>query len=283
VSTPAAATPAAPPRTGGAFGVVSAFVARDFKVALSYRLSFVLDGFSTLFQILLFFFLSSLFDQAGFSGFAGLRQGYFAFAIVGLIMMRIIDVSLRTFAETMRGEQVLGTFEALMALPTSLSVVVLGSGTYNLLYGITVGGFMFGLALLLGAPFAISPLGAVIVLIAFVATLAFFTSVGILVAAVIVVFKQGMGLIGVVTQFLSLLGGVYFPVTVFPAPIQAVAELLPFTWSLQILRGALLDGTLLWQRLGWLAAVAALSVPLSLWLLRVAVDHARGKGTLAQY
>jgi ABC-2 type transport system permease protein len=198
-------------------------------------------------------------------------------------MMRIIDVSLRTFAETMRGEQVLGTFEALMALPTSLSVVVLGSGTYNLLYGITVGGFMFGLALLLGAPFGLTPMGAVIALTAIVATLAFFTSVGIVVAAVIVVFKQGMGLIGVVTQFLSLLGGVYFPVTVFPGPIQAVAELLPFTWSLQILRGALLDGALLWQRLGWLIAVAVLSVPLSLWLLRVAVDHARGKGTLAQY
>jgi ABC-2 type transport system permease protein len=267
----------------GALAAVAAFLRRDLKVALSYRLSFILDGFSTIFQILLFFFLSSLFDQAGFSGFAGLRQGYFAFAVIGLIMMRVIDVSLRTFAETLRGEQVLGTFEALMALPTSLPVLVLGSGAYNLLYGTAMGMFMLLLAALLGAPFIVSWTTLAVAVVAFLASLALFAAVGVVVAAAIVVFKQGMGLIGVVTQFLALLGGVYFPVTVFPGPLRAVAEVLPFTWSLQILRGALLDGELLWGRLGMLCAVAVVCVPASLWVLRAAVDHARLKGTLAQY
>jgi AraC family transcriptional activator of pobA len=38
----------------------------------------------------------------------------------------------------------------------------------------------------------------------------------------------------------ALLGGVYFPIELLPGPIQAVAELLPFTWGLEVMRGALL-------------------------------------------
>lgn len=265
---------------GSAF---AAFIRRDFITAVSYRLPFVLDLFASVVQLLMFFFLGQIVDQADLSDGVGLASGYFPFVVVGLVMTRIVDTALRSFSSKMRTEQTIGTFEALIATPASLSVLVLGSAAYNLLYGMVSGVVMLALGVGFGVRFDVSLASMIGGLLGLLASLAFFAAIGVAVAAFIVVYKQGQAVLGMATSVLGLLGGAYFPVSVFPGPLRAIALVNPLKWSLDVLRAALLDGVVLWSSLAALSVAAAVLLPLALRLLRAAVDRARRDGTLAQY
>jgi ABC-2 type transport system permease protein len=113
--------------------VVAAFVRRDFRINISYRASFALEVFSSIFILALFFYLGRVVDKADFAASQGLTGGYFGYAAVGLALLSIVQVSLASFSRKLNEEQTTGTFEALMATPASPSLIVLGSAVYELL------------------------------------------------------------------------------------------------------------------------------------------------------
>ncbi len=263
---------------------IGAFVRRDWKIARSYRLQFVLDICAIPVALGLFYFLSRLIDGGRLPTDADLSQGYFAFAAVGLAVLRMAQTALNSFSSRLRSEQTTGTFETLLSSPVSSSVVVLGSATFDLLRA-TVGGvvtllvaMLFGLRLQLGVGTVLS------ILVGLPALIATFATVGVVVASFSVVFKQVTALLGMVTAVLALLAGVYFPVEILPGPLQALANVLPFTWGVDVLRAGLLRGEMAeGRRLGLLVGFAVVSLPLALWLFGRAVDYARRRGTLTQF
>lgn len=265
---------------GAAF---AAFIRRDFITAMSYRLPFVMDTLSSIVQLVMFFFLGEIVDRGDLGAGRGLGSGYFSFVVIGLVMTRIIDRALISFSSRLRTEQTVGTFEALIATPASLPVVVLGSAAYDLLYGMVAGIAMLGMGVGFGLRFDVTLSSAVGGALCLLASLAFFAAGGVLVAAFIVVYKQGQAVLGMATSVLALLAGAYVPVNVFPTPLRTLALINPLRWSLDVMRSALLDATVLWPSLLALVAAAVLLIPLSLGLLRRAVDRARREGTLAQY
>ncbi len=262
---------------------LGAFIRRDWKIARSYRLQFLLDVCAIPLALGMFYFLSRLIDAGRLPSHADLSQGYFAFAAVGLAVLRMAQTALNTFSARLRSEQTTGTFETLLSSPVSSSVVVLGSAAFDLLRA-TVGGvvtllvaMLFGLRLQLGVGTVLS------VLIGLPALIATFAAVGVVVAAFAVVFKQVTALLGMVTSVLALLAGVYFPVEILPGPLQTLSNLLPFTWGIDVLRAGLLRGELVGSRLGLLVGFAVVALPLALWLFGLAVDLARRQGTLTQF
>lgn len=262
---------------------MAAFVVRDWKTARSYRLQFVLDLATIPLALAMFFFLSRLVDKSGLPGDADLRKGYFAFAAVGLAVLRMAQAALASFTTKLRIEQTTGTFEALLSAPVSPSVVVLGSASFEILRATVAGVVTLLVAALFGVRFDVgagSVLGIVVGLPALMAT---FAAVGVVLAAVAVVFKQVEALLGLVTTGSALLAGIYFPIGVLPAPLRLIAEALPFTWGVDLLRAALLRGELAGGRLALLVGFALVALPLSLWLFRLAIDHARRRGTLTQF
>ncbi len=90
-------------------------------------------------------------------------------------------------------------------------------------------------------------------------------------------------LLGLITTGLALLAGVYFPTEVLPGPLEVIAEALPFTWGIDVLRAALLQGEVAGARLGLLVGFAVVSLPLSLWLFGLSIDRARRQGSLTQF
>ncbi len=282
IAVPASATAEASGRLS-ARGQIQAFVCRDWRIARSYRLQFVLDIFAIPVALGLFYFLSRLIDGGRLPTDADLSQGYFAFAAVGLAVLRMAQTALNSFSSRLRSEQTTGTFETLLSSPVSSSVVVLGSAAFDLLRA-TVGGvatllvaMLFGLRLQLGVGTVLS------ILVGLPALIATFAAVGVVVAAFAVVFKQVTALLGMVTAVLALLSGVYFPVGILPGPLENLANMLPFTWGIDVLRAGLLRGELVSGRLGLLVGFAVVALPLALWLFRHAVDFARRRGTLTQF
>lgn len=262
---------------------LAAFVLRDWRTARSYRLQFVLDLAGIPLTLALFFFLSRLVDKSGLPVDADLRKGYFAFAAVGIAVLRMAQTALSSFAVKLRTEQTTGTFEALLSTPVSSSVVVLGSASFEMMRATLSGVVTLLVAVLFGVRFDVG-LGSVVGLaLGLPALLATFAAIGVVVAAVAVVFKQVNALLALVTTGLALLAGVYFPIEVLPGPLRALADALPFTWGVDVLRAALLRGELAAGRLGLLVGFAVVALPPALWLFRASVDHARRGGTLTQF
>jgi ABC-2 type transport system permease protein len=100
------------------------------------------------------------------------------------------------------------------------------------------------------------------------------------------IFKRGdpVGfLLGTVGIFL---GGVFFPVSELPVPVQAVSYMLPITHGNMAFREIMLQGKPLAEvasQIFILAAFAAVFIPLSLFCFRKAVNRAQREGTLVQY
>jgi ABC-2 type transport system permease protein len=107
--------------------------------------------------------------------------------------------------------------------------------------------------------------------------------VGVAVAAFTVLFKRTTALLGMVISGLALLGGVYFPIDVFPEPLQTLANALPFTWGLDVLRGSLLGGNVDPLQLVGLLGSALVLLPPALLGFTLAIGRARRTGSLAQY
>ncbi len=264
--------------------VLGAFIRRDFRIHTSYRLGFVLQMSTIFFFLTLYYFLSRIVDQDKFASHQDITDNYFGYVAVGLALLSILQVGLSSFSRKMREEQTTGTFEALMATPTSPSLVVLASAVYDLLRSTAFASVLLGTAVLvfgLKLDTDISALGLGV--LALVGCLALFASLGVVVAAATVVFKQTTALSGMIVSGLALLSGTYFPTDVLPGWLQQIADILPFTWVFDVVRASLLGGHVEATRLAGLFGSAVILLPLAVFSFTVAVRRARSTGTLAQY
>jgi len=269
----------------GNLSVLAAFVRRDFSTARSYALPFALEMAQALVTLVLFFYLGTLVDGSRVSGGLGLQTSYFDFALIGLALFEIVQVTLVSFALKLRRDQETGTIEALLVTPARQTLVVIGGAAYDMVRATLLGALMlvlgvvlFGFRPTLSGPDAVLALAA-----AAPATMVFFAAVGISLAAFTIVFKETTAMVSFVAVGLALFGGVYYPVDVLPAGLDSLAQALPFTWAVDVFRAALLGGDIPAGRLFLLIGAALAAIPVAVALLHAALVHAKRTGTLAQY
>lgn len=268
---------------GWTWEVLRASLRRDWLTARSYRLPWVMEIAGTLFTLVLFFYVGRLVDQAEVEALAAYDGGYFAYVVVGLALLRIVQSALTAFTTTIRQQQTTGTLEAALSAAASPRAVILGSAGYVVLRAMVTGVAMLALAVPFGLRASPSVEGVVGVVAGMVLLVILFAALGIGVAAFTIVFKQAGPLTGLLAQALALLSGAYFPLDLLPGWLRMIGEALPFTWGLDVVRESLLTGEVPIDRLSLLAVGAALLFPASLWLATKAVARARSNGSLGHY
>ena len=261
----------------------AAFVRRDLKTEVSYRLSFVSEIAGIVFSLALFYFLARLVGPSAEPRMAAYGGDYFAFVLVGIAFYRYLSVALAAFSQAVSQGQAAGTLEAMLVSPTHPLALLLHSSLWPFLRAtLEVGVYLAAGALLFGFRSEHADLGAAALTL--VLTVLAFSSFGILSAAFVLVFKRGDPFAFVLGTLSALLGGVYYPVEVLPSWLRHAADLVPLTYALRGLRRAILGGASAAQilpDLGVLALFAAAGLPLSLWVFGRAMDRAKRDGTLA--
>ncbi len=265
-----------------------AFLVRDFQTELSYRLAFALSFLGLFVSATLWWFMArfvgavSSADQLR-STLGGLD--YYSFTLVGLMVSRFIDVAQSSYGAQIRGEQTTGTLEVMLVTPTRLAHIVLAGSTWSytmaaiqagmyLLFGIVVFGVQLNVGSILGA------------LAAFVFSVLALSGIGILSAAFVLYFKRGNPIDFVISMASLLFGNVLIPVSTMPEPVRWVSKLIPVTYAVGAVRGALLQGRSFRELLPDLAALAGFAlvlVPIGVLGARVAVRRAKREGSLVQY
>lgn len=123
-------------------------------------------------------------------------------------------------------------------------------------------------------------------LLVLILTVLVFSSLGILSASFVMVLKRGDPVTWMFNGLSTLLGGVYYPITVLPDWLQAISRLLPVTYALEAMRLALLQGASfaeLWPNILALLIFGVTLLPASLLIFRYAVRRAKEDGSLTHY
>jgi ABC-2 type transport system permease protein len=264
---------------------VPAFFRRDLLVLFSYRFAFVGDWLNLILQVVIFYFVGRMVDPSNLPVIRGVRVSYMEFVAIGIALTSFVQISLGRVISVIRGEQMMGTLEALVVTPTTLTTLQLGSVAYDLVYiPIRIALFLAFASAVFDVHLVLSGLGpAAGVLMFFIP---FVWGLGALGAAGVMTFRRGAGFVGIGLSVLTIASGTYFPVTLLPGWLEWVARHNPITLALHATRLSLLGGA------GWeavvpairvLAPVALVSIVIGVFALRAAVRRERRLGTLGLY
>ncbi len=261
------------------------FIRRDFLINLSYTFQFFLSWIGIIISIAIVYFVSKLFDKSGSHNLVEYGGKYFPFVFIGLIFYGYLIIALSSFSRNIRTEQMMGTLEAMFVTPTSVSTIILFTSLWNFIFNsISILIYLFFGIFLFKLSFTGANIFGVIVVLSL--TIVSFSSIGIISSAFIIVFKKGDPINWAMNLFSAFFGGVYFPVSILPIELQYISHILPITYSLRALRGALLKGysfKLLLPDIVILLSFCLILIPFSLIVFRYAVKKAKLDGTLAHY
>ncbi len=259
-----------------------AFLKRDFLSEVSYRTAFLLRIVGMLTSLLAFYFMTKMMDPDA-AGLNGIPP--FNWMLIGLAFQFYFSTALYSFSHRVRNEQMLGTLEAMLVSPTPTSLVIFSSAAFDFTYGLFRVILLLGFAtLIFGVTIHTNSLSAVALGVGL--TMLSSTGVGILAASFIIYFKRGDPINFLISGATTFLGNVFFPVEQLPEYLRPASDYVPITWSLRVVRGALLEGRSfhdLRRDLLGLAVLTAVVLPAGLVASRFAIRRAKREGTLVQY
>ena len=259
-----------------------AFIRRDFQSEISYRLSFVMQVFGMLFSVFAFYFMTKMMDPSS-EGLDGVRP--FEYILVGLMFQFYFSTALYGFSAKIRGEQMLGTLEAMLVSSTPTSMIIFSSAAWDFVYGgIRVAIYGIFAVFIFGVQLHTNSLGALA--LGVLLTLLSSVGLGILSASFILYFKRGDPINFLLSGMTTFFGTVLFPVEQLPESVRFIADYVPLAWSLRVVRGALLQGKTfseLAPDLIPLAVLTAILLPSGLFFSRFAIIKAKKEGSLVQY
>lgn len=258
---------------------IRALFLRDARIDLSYNFALALRAVAIGVGSLSLLFLDRIVDAP--DALAPYGGDYFAFALLGLALVRAVQPALTGPKDAITGAQADGTLEALLVRPVRLEVLLAGSVVYPLAFAIAEATFTLAVGVALGARY--TPAGLPVALLATALFVLAQAGIGALAAAFVLLTKRGDPVVWLVGQATSVLCGVVFPVSVMPGVLQALAKVFPAYHALEVARRSLAGTASIADIARGLGALAglALVLPLGLALVRRSLDVARRAGTLA--
>jgi ABC-2 type transport system permease protein len=257
----------------------AAFLRRDLRVALSYKIPFILEIAAIVFTVLTYIFVSKLISPGRVPG------GYFAFVLIGLTVSGFLGAGVYQLGSNLRNEQIQGTLEALLASGVPIGGLAGGMAAYPFVSALwsaviyVVVGALAGARAEPGANWLLALTALGIGAISFVA-------IGLVGAALVLIFRRAAAATGWLVAVLSLAGGELFPTALLPGWFRALANVSPYTQTLRLIRSAVLEAG------GWADAASTLIVlavmalgygAIGIGALALGLRHARRTGSLGQY
>lgn len=261
-----------------------AYLKRDFRIASSYQLNFLLTTFNSLFTLAMLYFIGGMVSPAS-RGLENYGGNYFAFVLVGFSFYQYFQLALTEISGKVHQEQMSGSLETVLGTKTPPDQAIFLSSLYGLVSSLSqllilllLGSWVFGVNL--GNANLLS------VVVSFSLTVGLFLGFGMISASFIIVYKKGDPFGWVIMTLNFVFGGAFFPLEQMPGWMRSLADWVPATFALQALRDSLLRGASLLDLalpLGVLGGLACTVLPLGFFLLRKGVRRAKKDGTMVLY
>ncbi len=205
------------------------------------------------------------------------------YLLIGTLVWRYLSIVFDAISEMIAWERWEGTIEYTFMAPVSRLTHMIGQTIFSLVWGMFFTGVIFGVvALLFDVDLSNANLaGAGLVMLAASVS---FIGFGIVAAVLPLLFpERGAQMTNVVQALLLLVSGVYYPITVLPGWMQALARVSPATYALDAMRAAVLENaswTLLIENVLLLTVMGMIMIPIGLWVFSKAETYAKRTGKL---
>ncbi len=262
------------------FHVLRALVARQYRIRRSYRLTLAGDLVFGLGNLAFYYFISRTLGPPRES-LAG-APSYFSFAAVGIALGVVIQAASIELGRRVREDQLTGTLEMLVAQPVRPAELAFGTAGFPFLFAMFRAiAYLVLAGLVLGLSFADADwLGLVVAL---GASAAAFTSLGVMLAALVLLFKRSEAAAGVTALLLAFLGGSLFPVSALPDWLEPLSVLAPTRYAFDSARAAIF-GVESWAEPALvLIAFTAVAMPLAVLAFARALAFNQRRAALGQY
>jgi len=203
--------------------------------------------------------------------------------LIGAVIWAYLGIIFEILTETVAWERWEGTIEYTFMAPLSRPVHLFGMGLFAIGYGVVRAVLLFGVVAAffsLHLPDANYVAALVLLMIASIS----FIGIGMMTAVLPLISPEKGTQLGFVAQgVLLVVSGVYYPVSVLPDWMQAIAKISPATYALRGCRNAILEGATiqdLWRDIWPLLIIGAVSVPLGLWVFHRGERYAKKHGKL---
>lgn len=263
---------------------VFALMRAQWLTFASYRVGALLSLLSLALTIVPLWFVAGALQPVVENSIRNEGGQYFGFVVTGVALTFVMTSALTSIPQAVSSGIRTGVLEALFCTPASLPSLLVGLGGFDLLWSL-LRVVLLGLVLLatgtsfvwFAAPWALA---------AIVLTILSYGALGLCMTAMILTVRTSGPFQTAVVTASTLLGGVYYSTTVIPAPFERLADLIPLSWSLRLLRMALLEGadvSVLLAQLLPLAGLTAALLVVGSGAMMASLRHSRRTGTLAQY
>jgi ABC-2 type transport system permease protein len=201
--------------------------------------------------------------------------------LVGAVIWAFLGIIFEFVTETVAWERWEGTIEYTFMAPVSRSMHLFGMGAFAVLYGLIRATILFFVvASFIGIHMPIANFGAAFALLA-IASFSFI-GIGMMTSVLPLISPEKGAQLGFVMQGMMLVvSGVYYPVSVMPHWMQAIAKISPATYALRGDRASIVDGAgLAWANVWPLLIIAVVAIPLGLAIFKRGERYAKKHGKL---
>jgi ABC-2 type transport system permease protein len=203
--------------------------------------------------------------------------------LIGAVVWAYLGIIFEILTETVAWERWEGTIEYTFMAPLSRPIHLFGMGLFAIAYGIVRAVLLFAVvAMFFSLELSNANFAAALVVLV-VASISFI-GIGMMTAVLPLISPEKGTQLGFVAQgILLVVSGVYYPVSVLPGWMQALAKISPATYALDGIRDAIINGAgigAMWPNIWPLIIIGLVSVPLGLEVFRRGEQYAKRHGKL---
>jgi ABC-2 type transport system permease protein len=263
---------------------VAALMRASWLTHTSYRVNVLLSiaGMAAMFVPL--YFVAGALQPVVEDSIRDEGREYFGFLVVGLAVVYYLSFSMNGLSGAILRGIHSGTLESLFATPARVGEILSGLVGYDLVWTSVRAGLLVTAMWLVGTSVAWGNLPSALFILALI--ILAHLPIGLLAAALILVFRTSGRLTQGALAAFTLLGGVYYSTSVIPDVVQPLAAAVPLTYGLRALRRSFLAGEpfmAVAPDVAVLAGFAAVLMAGGAWVFHRALAHSRRAGTLGQY
>ena len=263
------------------FAAALGLLERDWRTFISYRIRPITMLLSAFFSLTLFYYISRLVKVSSI----GSADDYYAFVVVGLIILQVLTSTLYTPPVNLQQELFAGTFERLVTSPFGPVASVCAMLLFPFVQALVTAVVMLAAAsALFGLPVEWST-AALALPVAVLGALAF-SCFGLALAGVALLVKQAAAGSTWIVAGITLISGFYFPVALLPGWIEWASAVQPFTPTVDLLRHVLVGTPMngeAWLKVLKVVAFAVVLLPVSLAILSACTRGSRRRATILEY
>jgi ABC-2 type transport system permease protein len=199
------------------------------------------------------------------------------------VIWAYLGIIFEILTETVAWERWEGTIEYTFMAPLSRPVHLIGMGLFAIAYGVVRASLIFGVvAAFFSLHMPHAQFGTALLLLG-VASVSFI-GIGMMTAVLPLISPEKGTQLGFMAQGIMLVvSGVYYPVSVLPGWMQAIATVSPATYALRGIRDAILEGAgpaAVWGDVWPLLVIGMVAIPLGLAVFHRGERYAKRHGKL---